>query len=140
MSRRFLVFALVPCLLATLLVAAPVVAHPERPAEFPAGALGTPSYRFDGNTYVVCKPDTEARLQVLPEALRTRNEAVLDDCAFEHINEAIAEVEANGEQGSRILVMPGVYREEPYVGLQEFIALTLINSFLKYLEKRRVKI
>ena len=54
--------------------------------------------------------------QVLPEALRTRNEAVLDDCAFEHINEAIAEVEANGEQGSRILVMPGVYREEPYVG------------------------
>ena len=116
MHRRLLLLALVPCLLASLLVAAPVAAHPERPAEFPAGALGTPAYRFDGDTHVVCKPDTEARLQVLPDALRTRNEALLEDCAFEHINEAIAEVEANGEQGSRILVMPGVYREEPYVG------------------------
>lgn len=98
------------------LLAVPATAHPERPAEFPAGALGTPSYRFEGPSLVVCKPDTEARLQVLPEALRTRNQALLDQCEFEHINAAIDEVRANGEQGTRILVMPGVYREEPYVG------------------------
>ena len=115
MNRQTLVMMLVGAVLASLMVG-PAAAHPERPAEFPAGALGTPAYRFDGPTFVVCKPDTAARLAALPEALRTRNEALLADCGYSHINEALAAVLDAGEQGARILLMPGVYREEPYVG------------------------
>ncbi len=118
MARRPL-----PLLLMTLLVlgllGTPAVAHPERDATFPAGDLGTPSYRADGPTLVVCKEDTADRLRVLPPELRTRNEALLQDCAFEHLNDAITEVRENGVQGTRILLMPGVYREEPYVGAVE---------------------
>ncbi|MBW3602212.1 MAG: cell wall-binding repeat-containing protein [Actinobacteria bacterium] len=95
------------------LMALPAAAHPERPAEFPAGDQDTPVYRFEGPTLVVCKDDTAARVRILPEALRARNEALLERCQFDHLNEAIAAVEV---PGTRILMLPGVYREEPYVG------------------------
>lgn len=103
---------LVAVVLAALpLTAAPAAAHAERDATFPTGAGGVPEYRFEGPTLVVCKPDTAQRLAVLPEALRIRNAALLADCEHEHLNAAIAAVE---EQGTRILVLPGIYREEPY--------------------------
>lgn len=102
-----------------LALAVPAVAHPERDATFPSGEAGLPAYRFDGPAVVVCRPDTAARLQVLPPELRERNEALLEDCAFSHLNEAIAHVRDAGPRGTRILLMPGIYREEPYVGAIE---------------------
>ncbi|WP_370326988.1 cell wall-binding repeat-containing protein [Euzebya sp.] len=113
--RRQLIVVLVVGMLAGVM-ALPAAAHPERDATFPSGQLGTPTYRFDGPTEVVCKPDTPARLRVLPPELRQRNEALLAECEHTHLNEAIDEIRASGEQGTRILLMPGVYREEPYVG------------------------
>jgi putative cell wall-binding protein len=98
------------------LLAAPAAAHPERDATFPAGDEALPAYRFGGPTLVVCKPDTPARFAALPPELRQRNEALLELCEYEHVNEALDALRAGGQRGSRILLMPGVYREEPYVG------------------------
>src|SRR5688572_27709953 len=93
-----------PLLLASLflsgVMALPAAGHPERPATFPAGSLTTPTYRTEGPAYVVCKPDTPARMVALPEALRERNAALLEECAYTHINEAIDAIRADGEQGS----------------------------------------
>ncbi|CAN5510259.1 hypothetical protein BH23ACT9_BH23ACT9_15030 [soil metagenome] len=113
MGRRTLLLLMTTVLLAGLM--APAAAHPERDAVFPAGDLDVPAYRFDGPTVVVCKPDTPDRLRVLPAELRQRNEALLEQCAFEHINDAINHIRDEGQQGTRILLLPGVYREEPYI-------------------------
>jgi hypothetical protein len=69
--------------------------------------------RTDGPSVVVCKPDSERRLVAMPGDVRERNRALLDQCGFEHIQDAIDWVNANGQPGSRILVMPGLYREDP---------------------------
>jgi putative cell wall-binding protein len=103
--------AAVLCALALMLSLAPsALAHLEREGFWPEGDLPVPTYRTDGPALVVCKPDTAERLAAFPRADRERNEALLAQCEFEHIQDAI---DAVTEQGSRILVMPGLYREEP---------------------------
>ena len=109
MRRPIAVVAL--ALLGLSLLAGPAAAHAEREATFPSGNGTVPEYRTGGPTLVVCKPDTADRLAALPEPLRLRNAALLEQCAHQHINAAI---DAVTEQGTRILVLPGIYREEPY--------------------------
>ena len=94
-----------------LLAVAGAAAHPERPSSFPDPALGkVPAYRTTGPALVVCKPDSRARvLRLKPGAARTRSLALLSQCRFEHIQAAVQEAAS----GARILVLPGVYREEP---------------------------
>jgi hypothetical protein len=87
-----------------------VKAHRERPTEVPSGAGSVPVYREGGPTLVVCKPDSARRLQPLPDGLREANGRLLGRCRFRHIQAA---VDAVTEPGTRILVLPGVYREEP---------------------------
>lgn len=99
--------------LATL-CAAPGVAsgHGERPAFFPDGSGAFPKYRPAkdvANALVVCKRDSRKRIRALRGWHRTRNLALLKRCRFEHIQQAI---DAAGN-GARILILPGVYREEP---------------------------
>ena len=94
--------------------------HAERPAYFPnfdpvseqfLDPFGkVPEYRKDGRSLVVCKEDSAKRIRELPEGkLRDENLALLEECRFEHIQEAVDEA----ENKTRILVLPGVYKEQP---------------------------
>lgn len=96
------------------------LAHAERPSYYPNfdpitksfgdpfGAV--PEIRNSGPRLVVCKKDSARRLrrEFSGARLRTRL-ALLERCRFEHIQEAVNAA----RNGTRILVMPGVYREEP---------------------------
>lgn len=93
-------------------LAAPASGHDERDVvEPPLGESLT--YRDDGPAVVVCKPDSGQRIATLPAPLRLRNQALMADCQFEHIQQAANFVRDHGQPGTRILVLPGVYREEP---------------------------
>lgn len=91
-------------------LAAAALGHAERATDFADGTGQVPEHRTDGPALVVCKPDTPDRLALLSPETRERNEALLEQCEYEHIQQA---VDAVTERGSRILVLPGLYREEP---------------------------
>jgi hypothetical protein len=106
MPRAFAIAAVL------LLVSAPPVAsaHLERPTTFPDPSRGSvPHFRAGGPSLVVCKTDSPARIAALPAGLRRRNLALLPRCAFSHIQTAVKAA----RNGTRILLLPGVYREEP---------------------------
>ncbi len=102
---------------ALLAVPGLAAAHPERPTDFPDPAKGeVPTYRSKGPSHVVCKPDSRTRISSIykgrgPKTTRLRKKrlAILERCRYEHIQAA---VDAS-KSGDRILIMPGVYREEP---------------------------
>lgn len=100
----------VTALVAASLTPTPSSAHGDREFTFPPGNGATPTYRMDGPTLVVCKQDSAERIVALPPTERETNERLLPLCGFEHIQAAI---DAVAQRGTRILVMPGVYREEP---------------------------
>jgi hypothetical protein len=93
-----------------LLLPAPAVAHLERPTTYPDPARGAvPTFREGGATLVVCKADSRRRIRQLPQALRKRNLELLPRCRYSDIQAAINAAAS----GTRILVLPGVYREQP---------------------------
>ncbi len=102
---------------ALLILPAAALAHPERASFFPDASKGSvPEYRSSGPSLVVCKPNSRARIQrswaghgAVRTRIRARRLALLRRCRFRHIQQA---VEA-ARSGDRILVLPGVYREEP---------------------------
>lgn len=99
--------------LAILLVlgsALPAPAHEEREVAFPSGNGAVPEFRTDGPSVVVCKKDSLDRSADLPDALRRRNKRLFERCRFRNIQAA---VDAVAKRGTRIMVMPGVYREKP---------------------------
>jgi hypothetical protein len=87
------------------------LAHRERPTSFPDPSAGSvPTTRTSGPSLVVCKPDSRQRIeQSLRGAVRRENLRLLARCSHSHIQAAV-DAAANG---TRILVLPGVYREEP---------------------------
>jgi len=99
-----------------LVLALPATAHDERPAEFPPGTGSVPTYRTSGPYLLVCKVDDAAfaaRIAGFPDALKAQNQALYQECkttGFRHLQEAVDNVTT---QGTRILVLPGVYHEEP---------------------------
>ena len=100
-------------LVALAMLAPAAVAHPERATVFPDPAAGTiPKYRIGGPTNVVCKPDSLARIKRIFAADAPGRRArlrMLRRCRFRHIQSAVNAARS----GYRILIMPGVYREEP---------------------------
>ena len=99
-------------LLAILAVVVPAiaVAHTERPTSFPDSAKGAvPKVRTSGKSLVVCKPDSQARIERLQGLIRQRNLELLRACKYGHIQEAVNAA----TNATRILVLPGIYREEP---------------------------
>jgi hypothetical protein len=106
--------------LAALIVPAGAFAHAERPSYYPnfdpitkkyGDPFGSvPAVRKSGPALVVCKKDSAKRLtrQFKGRKLAARL-ALLDKCKFKHIQAAV-DAAANG---TRILVMPGIYKEEP---------------------------
>lgn len=97
-----------------IVVLVPLVAgHAERHAAFPSGEAGVPVYRTEGPYLVVCKPDTAERVAPYPFAEKVRQMHLLLECrqrGFEHLQAAVDAVPA---AGTRILLMPGLYQEEP---------------------------
>jgi len=103
-------------------------AHAERPSYFPnfdavakkyfAAFGNVPGYRNRGPALVVCKRDSLARIRALPSrtrrqrAIKARNLIYLRLCRFRHIQSAVKAASSN----MRILVLPGIYREEPSRG------------------------
>jgi hypothetical protein len=109
-------------ILVALLLPASVFAHAERPSYYPSfnvqekkfgPALGeVPKYRSKGPSRVVCKSDSRTRVRRIfranPRLLRKRL-AMLRRCRYHEIQAAVDAA----RNGDRILLMPGVYREEP---------------------------
>ncbi len=109
---------LIPLLaLAALLAIVPLAAaHPERTTVFPDHTKGsTPKlrdYKGGGRDRIVCKPDSgrlvrrifRGQRRLLAERLRQ-----VRDCRYRHVQAAVDAARS----GDDILLMPGVYREEP---------------------------
>lgn len=107
--------AMVACLAAGALLQPPgaALAHVERSTQFPSGSGAVPEHRTAGPYLVVCSADTPARIARLPKELRKMNQRLHVECrrrGFSHIQAA---VDAVRSRGTRILVQPGVYNEEP---------------------------
>ncbi len=114
MRRATIVLAV---LAACLMVSGVASAHPERTTFFPDFTKSSvPKYKDSGPYTVVCKKDSRARINQLYKGrgpkntrLRKKRLKILKRCGFEHIQAAVDAAKSN----TRILVMPGVYREEP---------------------------
>ena len=91
--------------------AASAYGHAERLSYYPNHKLGSvPKYKRSGPALVVCKANSGARIRrLLSGRAERRNLSLLKRCAYRDIQAA---VDAAGN-GTRILVLPGVYREEP---------------------------
>jgi hypothetical protein len=90
-------------------------AHPERATSFPDASKGAvPKYRQSGAAQVVCKADSRRRVNRIYKGqaarkLRRKRLRQLKECKHRHIQAAVDAA----RNGDRILIMPGVYREEP---------------------------
>ncbi|MDX6663965.1 MAG: hypothetical protein QOG68_171, partial [Solirubrobacteraceae bacterium] len=98
-------------LLALLVLPATAAAHPERLTSFGWPASGkVPVYRTTGPSNVVCKDNSGAILRktFTGKTLKSRLKT-LNHCAYHDIQAAINKAKS----GYRILIMPGVYKEQP---------------------------
>ncbi|MGH2723188.1 MAG: right-handed parallel beta-helix repeat-containing protein [Actinomycetota bacterium] len=110
--RRWLVVALVLAVVVGL--PAPGAAHEERESFFPEPPGRVPRYRTGGPTLLVCKgKPTLERIHALGGALERRNLRLYERCRDEGFRHIQAAVDSVTEQGTRILILPGVYRERP---------------------------
>lgn len=105
------------CALALALLASMPLAlgHAERPSEFPEGDGQVPAYRTEGPYLVTCKPDSATLVGAYAFADKVRLLGLVGECGehgFEHLQAAVDAVPAAGH---RILMLPGLYREEPSV-------------------------
>src|SRR4051794_26300742 len=101
----------VAVLAASLLIPAVAAAHPERLTAFTWPVEGkVPTYRTSGPSNVVCKASSGKvlRKEFKGKALRTRL-ALLKRCAFHDIQAAIDKAKSD----YRIMIMPGIYKEQP---------------------------
>lgn len=108
----------IPLLLAALVgLPVPASAHAERDVTFPSGEGSVPTYRRSGPALLVCKGrHTLERIRRLPGRHRERNLRLYERCredGHRHIQDA---VDAVRTRGTRILLLPGVYREQPTAG------------------------
>jgi len=118
------------CALVLAVGASPAFGHSDRTTYYPnwntqtpkfdpppeVGPPGSvPKYRNRGTALIVCKADSRRRILALPRktkrdrAVRRRNLGLVRHCRFRHLQAAVnAAVNI-----TRILILPGVYREEP---------------------------
>jgi hypothetical protein len=103
--------AAVAVLLVALVLPASAPGHAERATFFPDHTLGAvPKYRTTGPARVVCKPDSAKRVRKIFSGSKERQRLrQLRSCRYRHIQQAVDAART----GDRILIMPGVYREEP---------------------------
>jgi parallel beta helix pectate lyase-like protein len=91
-------------------------AHYERPTHAPDGTGSVPVYRSSGPHLVVCKDDLadfSNRIATFPTQLKDLNIDLYAECidrGYRHLQAAVDHVTS---PGTSILVLPGVYQEEP---------------------------
>lgn len=114
MARKtWLVFAA----LSLAVLPAPASAHVERPTQFPAPPGEVPTYRTSGPSLLVCKMKRTAKaIDKLPRRLERRNDRLHKRCKDHGYRNLQAAVDAVRVQGSRIRILPGIYREIPTAG------------------------
>ena len=111
MNRRPLLALVTVAFLAISSVAS---GHAERESFFPDPPGRVPRYRAGGPYLLVCKgPETLRRIRRLGGRLEARNRALYAECREDGFRNIQAAVNAVTEQGTRILILPGVYRERP---------------------------
>jgi hypothetical protein len=104
-------------LLAALALPAVAAGHAERATFYPDRSIGgVPKWRTKGPSRVVCKSDSKKRIKKIfagkgRKTTKTRKLRLkqLKRCRYRHIQQAVDAAKS----GDRILIMPGVYREEP---------------------------
>ncbi len=107
--RRFTT-ALILALLAGVALASSAQAHEERASTWPTYPGSVPQFRSSGRSEVVCKPDSRVRiLHKTHGATRRLNLRLLKRCRFRDIQRAVN----LARNGTRILILPGVYKELP---------------------------
>ncbi len=115
-GRSRLLLTVVAFVVALIIFPAGAGAHPERESFFPPGypdAGSFPQYRDSGPSIVVCKQDSHRRIaRIANRELRRKNTKLLERCQTRHIQEAVTRAKNN----TRVLVLPGVYNEEPSKG------------------------
>jgi hypothetical protein len=111
MNPSRLLAALAAVTILSAVAAASALGHAERLAYYPNHELGkVPKHRTSGKALVVCKSDSERRIRkALRGGARRRNLRLLDACRYRHIQQAVNAAKS----GNRILILPGVYREQP---------------------------
>ena len=110
MNTTRLLTALAALILVSAVGATSAYGHAERRSYYPNHKLGSvPDYKRSGPALVVCKANSGTRIRkLLSGRAERRNLALLQRCRFGNIQAA---VDAAGN-GTRILVLPGTYREE----------------------------
>jgi hypothetical protein len=111
MKTTRLLTALAALTLVSAIGATCAYGHAERLSYYPNHKLGSvPKYKRSGPSLVVCKADSGARIRRQLSGIgKRRNLALLRRCGFRDIQAAVNAARS----GMRILVLPGVYREEP---------------------------
>ena len=92
------------------------IAHYERPTQFPDGTGHVPVYRTSGPHLVVCKNDDvdfANRIAGFATGLQDFNRHLYQECLSDGYRDLQAAVDHVSGPGMTILVLPGVYREEP---------------------------
>jgi hypothetical protein len=113
LNRTVVILLVAAAVLVLPTPASPAAAHLERPAQFPDGGGAVPQYRTDGKRLIVCTSDTPRLIRTLTPGLRELNQRLFAECmraGFRHVQAA---VDAVRTRGTRILIQPGVYTEEP---------------------------
>ena len=116
---RRLLLALLGTMIVVLSFPAAASAHNERPTAAPDGTGHVPTYRTSGPHLVVCKDDPidfERRIAGFAVALQDYNRGLYAECinsGYRHLQAAVDDVTG---PGITILVLPGVYLEEPSLG------------------------
>jgi hypothetical protein len=102
---------------AAMALPSPASGHAERDVFLPEQPGRVPRHRLSGPTLLVCKGEaTLARIRELDGGAERRNLRLYEECrqdGFRHIQAAVDGVRV---QGTRILVLPGVYREQRSAG------------------------
>ncbi len=127
--------------LAALALPSAAGAHSERATFFPDINQGDfPVYRTEGSSIVVCRPNSRQLIaRIRDNAVRRENTKLLKRCIFYNIQRA---VDLAGND-TRILVLPGEYRENPSrgpapAGCEDVYARTAAGSTnLTYEEHQR---
>ena len=102
------------CAAMFLVLPAGAGAHAERATFFPDPNLGAfPEYRNYGPELVVCRSDSNRRIQneIEDPALRRENKRLLSKCRFGTIQQAVNVA----NNGYRIKVLPGIYTEKRWL-------------------------
>jgi hypothetical protein len=114
LAFRGLAAIVIAFFLSTGLFTAGASAHEERPAVFPDGTGSVPTYLGLDNARhrVVCKADSDERIARMPaSALKQRNKALLKECRFHSIQDAVNSIT---RRKTSVYVLPGFYTERKW--------------------------